>query len=92
MSAPERTSLSSCLPPVTDRTWVEEELPAGEPTERRFTEPLSPVGIFSVTEYTVSMTNLYAHRDKGKHSFSTDANEMGPQKPNCVVTLLLHIN
>ena len=47
---PDEPSLSSCLPPVIDRTWVKKELPAktfaGEPTEHRFTEPFSPVGIF----------------------------------------------
>ena len=29
-----------------------------------------------VVEHMVHMTILYAHRDKGKHSFSTDTAEM----------------
>jgi len=79
-------SLTSCVPPVVDQKWLKKELPAktfpGKPTERRFTEPLSPVAIFNaffddnVVEYMVSMTNLYAQRDKGKHGFSIDVNEM----------------
>jgi len=79
-------SLSSSVPPAVELKWMKKNIPAktfaGKPVERRFTEPLSPVAIFNaffdddIVEFMVSMTNLYAQRDKGKHGFSTDVNEM----------------
>jgi len=79
-------TLSSSVPPAVELKWMKKEIPAktfaGKPVERRFTEPLSPVAIFNaffnddIVEFMVSMTNLYAQRDKGKHGFSTDVNEM----------------
>jgi len=53
-----------------------------KPSLRVPKELLSPLAIFNTffdaetMEFMVQMTNMYARRDKGKHSFTTDVNEM----------------
>ena len=45
-------------------------------------DQVTPTSLFElffddeVVNFMVDMTNLYAQRDKGKHKFTTDANEM----------------
>jgi len=79
-------NLSSQSPPTIDRKWLKKDLenvvfPAA-PAEHRFTEPLTPLAIFNgffdddIVQNMVQQTNLYAKRDKGKHTFSTDVREM----------------
>ena len=77
--------LAHC-PPAVQYQWVNKDLKETEfsnkPTARHFTEPQTPTALFSaffnddVIEYMVRMSNLYAQRDKSKHSFSTDVAEM----------------
>lgn len=78
--------LASSLPPNVNHNWKKEDLKnrifQNIPSVRQFKEPLSPQAIFNVffddevVEHMVRMTNLYAQRDKGKHTFSTDQCEM----------------
>ena len=79
-------SLTAAEPPATQHTWLKKDLPAksfnSKPSLRVPKEPLSPVAIFiaffadETMEYMVRMTNTYARRDKGKHTFTTDVNEI----------------
>jgi len=82
----ENGSLGSCSPPNVEWKWKKQGLPVkgfpDKPTKRTFTEPLTSMALFNAffddecLEYVVKMTNLYAQREKGKHSFHTDVCEM----------------
>ena len=74
------------VPQQTEATWDKRDLSPGcfsnPPPKKVFQEYLSPTGIFDlffddkVVQYLVDMTNLYVHRDKGKHSFNISRSEM----------------
>ena len=74
------------VPQQTEATWDKRDLSTGcfsnPPPKKVFQEYLSPTGIFDlffddeVVQYLVDMTNLYAHRDKGRHSFNINRSEM----------------
>ena len=80
------TLLSEQVVPSVDNKWLKTDMPRktfqGKPEKRHFTEPLTPVAIFNAffdddaIQHMVTMTALYAQRDKGKHNFSIDAQEM----------------
>jgi Transposase IS4 len=88
-SPPTETNVNSLCgqpPPAVAHKWMKTDLKnqtvPNKPSQRQFTETLTPFAIFNaffddeVVEYMVSMTNLYAQRDKGKHGFTTDVAEM----------------
>ena len=74
------------VPQQTEATRDKRDLSTGcfsnPPPKKVFQEYLSPTGIFDlffddeVVQYLVDMTNLYAHRDKGKHLFNISGSEM----------------
>jgi len=79
-------SFTRTWPPSAQREWASKDLTKSEvpnkPSSPHFSEPQTPIAIFNaffsddIIEFMVKMTILYAHRDKCKHSFSTDAAEM----------------
>ena len=74
------------VPQQTEATWDKRDLSTGcfsNPRPQKiFQEYLSPTGIFDLffdnemVQYLADMTNLYAHRDKDKHSFTFSRSEM----------------
>ena len=78
--------LLSGTPPRFEPRWIKTDLKAKQferkPKKQNFKEPQSPTQMFDaifdddVIQLMVNMTNLYAQREKGKHTFRTDVSEM----------------
>ena len=82
----EENSLLILKPTTSCISWKKKDLPqrdfTNSPSKSSFEQFLSPTAIFDryfdeeAINYLTEMTNLYAYRDKGKHTFHVEHSEM----------------